>query len=180
MPLPLDREIIVGRAGEVDLLILDDKVSRKHAKISTFGETIVIEDTGSRNGVFVNGEQVHKAKLAEGDEVQIGSSTMKLTVLRNGATPDATVARPAKPKPAQGLGSSMTGSIAEVPLPDLLQLLVSSRKTGALTLRNGHGTGQIHLRDGRVFSASIDGDVRYCRRAKRSSACWAGRAGRSI
>jgi hypothetical protein len=40
--LPRDREIVVGRAGEVDLLILDDKVSRKHAKISTLLDKMVI------------------------------------------------------------------------------------------------------------------------------------------
>ena len=85
--LPPDRELVVGRAGDVDLLILDDKVSRKHAKISTFGAKIVIEDMESRNGVFANGERVRRAELTEGDEIQIGSSAIRLVALKNGAPP---------------------------------------------------------------------------------------------
>jgi len=157
--LPRDRELVVGRTSEVDLLILDDKVSRKHAKISTRDGQIVIEDMESRNGVFVNGQRVRRAELADGDEILIGSSTIKLVAVKNGAASPVGIATAEEPKPAHGRCSSMTGSIGDVSLPDLLQLLINSRKSAVLTLRNGHGTGRIHLREGQVYHASVESDV---------------------
>jgi hypothetical protein len=51
---------------------------------------------------------------------------------------------------------SMSGSIEEIPLPDLLQLLSTSKKSGILTVRSDRGVGKICLRKGQVYYASID------------------------
>ena len=50
----------------------------------------------------------------------------------------------------------MTGSIVEIPLADLLQLLGNSKKNGVLTVRSDRGVGRIHLREGQIYYASID------------------------
>ena len=42
------------------------------------GEQIWIEDLGSTNGTFVNGEKIKRARLKEGDRVLIGTSILKL------------------------------------------------------------------------------------------------------
>jgi pSer/pThr/pTyr-binding forkhead associated (FHA) protein len=168
IPLPLGREIIVGRISEADLLMLDDQVSRKHAKISTHGDQILIQDLESRNGTFVNGARVRSAALAEGDEILIGSSRIKLVAVDaaglSAAAAEATqllnlpqsqpqaAPEPATPAPEP----SMAGSIAEFTLPDLLQLLTNSKKSGVLTLRSERGLGRMHLRDGQIYYASLD------------------------
>jgi hypothetical protein len=64
--------------------------------------------------------------------------------------------RAPKEQPAQDTGKSMTGSISEIPLPDLLQLLANSKKNGVLTLRSDRGTGRVYLREGQIYYASID------------------------
>src|ERR1700723_694156 len=78
-PLPPDLVIVIGRVNDADLLLLDEKISRKHAKISTHGGRVMIEDLASRNGTFVNGGKISGAmELQEGDKIMLGSSTMEL------------------------------------------------------------------------------------------------------
>lgn len=52
----------------------------------------------------------------------------------------------------------MTGSIAEVALPDLLQLFSASKKTGVLQITTATDVGAIHLKDGMVRFAVVNGD----------------------
>lgn len=68
-------ETLIGRGDEADVRIEEQRVSRKHAviKVSQDGQTI-IEDQGSSNGTFVNGVQVHRQELKDGDRIQVGSS----------------------------------------------------------------------------------------------------------
>jgi hypothetical protein len=51
---------------------------------------------------------------------------------------------------------SMSGSIEEIPLPDLLQLLSTSRKSGVLALRSDAGVGKLYMLKGQIYFASID------------------------
>ena len=77
-PLPPNSEIIVGRSSDLDMVLVEDMVSRKHAKISVDTEQVTIQDLGSTNGTFVNGERVKRATLNDGDRVLIGTSIIKL------------------------------------------------------------------------------------------------------
>ena len=52
----------------------------------------------------------------------------------------------------------MSGVIDEIPLPDLLQLLSTSRKSGVLTISNGVSLGKIYLRKGQIYFATINDD----------------------
>jgi len=52
----------------------------------------------------------------------------------------------------------MTGSIAEVPLPDLLQLFSASKKTGVLQITTESDVGSIYLEEGMVQFAVVNGD----------------------
>jgi hypothetical protein len=160
-PLPPDLIIVIGRVNDADLLLLDEKISRKHAKISTHGGRIVIEDLASRNGTFVNGVQITTTvELQEGDLIVVGSSTIQLASIAE--------VRPRSPQPiavaeiSASTDSSavptplISGSIHEMPLPDLLQLFSGSRKSGVLTIRSDQGVGKVYLRDGQVYYAEIE------------------------
>jgi hypothetical protein len=52
----------------------------------------------------------------------------------------------------------ISGSIHEMPLPDLLQLFSGSRKSGVLTVRSDQGIGKIYLREGQVYYSEIEGN----------------------
>ena len=162
-PLKAEKQIVIGRSSELDMVLVEDMVSRKHARIMVNGTgQISIEDLGSTNGTFVNGEKVKQSTLKEGDRILIGTSILKLILQGVGAGEvDEVVAKQRLEEAAvqaartSTKASSMTGKIEEIPLPDLLQLFHTSKKNGVLVVGNEQ-EGKIYLRQGRVYYAVID------------------------
>jgi hypothetical protein len=161
-PLKPNKQVVIGRSSELDMVLVEDMVSRKHAKISVQGAKITIEDLGSTNGTFVNGEKVRTARLKEGDRILIGTSILKLVVAgaETSALSDAAVKHnleaAAQAQAAKTKTSSMSGKIEDIPLPDLLQLFHTSKKNGVLVVTGAH-EARIYLRQGRVYYAVIGG-----------------------
>ena len=159
-PLRPHREIVIGRSSDLDMVLVEDMVSRKHAKITTDEKVVSIQDLGSTNGTFVNGEKIRKVDLKDGDRILIGTSIIKLVYVDGELTHSLSetearsrMAVTANRKPP---ARSMSGSIEEIPLPDLLQLLSTSRKSGVLVVRSDGGVGKLYLRKGQIYFASID------------------------
>lgn len=71
MPL-MDEWTRIGRALTADIRFDDPTVSRRHAIIVRQGGATRVMDDRSLNGVFVKGERVEYAELADGDELVIG------------------------------------------------------------------------------------------------------------
>src|SRR5437868_7028161 len=85
-PIYPDKPIVVGRSSDLDMVLVEDMVSRRHAKIALAADnTITIEDLGSTNGTFVNGEKVKKARPKEGDRELIGTSILKVAAADSNA-----------------------------------------------------------------------------------------------
>jgi diguanylate cyclase (GGDEF)-like protein len=72
---PVANGCILGRSGEATIRIPSDDISRKHAQLAIGpGGDWTVEDLGSRNGTWVNGERVSgAAKIADGDKIELGS-----------------------------------------------------------------------------------------------------------
>jgi hypothetical protein len=71
---------ILGRGDGVDIHLEDHFASTRHARISWEGSTVMIEDLGSTNGTFLNGEPLRgPAPLHVGDRIRIGDSEFSLT-----------------------------------------------------------------------------------------------------
>jgi pSer/pThr/pTyr-binding forkhead associated (FHA) protein len=97
-----DDELIIGRgAGGQGLLSDDVQLSRRHARIARDASgQLTIEDLGSANGTFVNGERVRGPQaLKNGDSVRVGLTTMQLTYVGTPPSPPAPLAAPASPAP---------------------------------------------------------------------------------
>jgi diguanylate cyclase (GGDEF)-like protein len=73
---PLGASVVIGRGSDADVRVVDDQISRRHARILVQGSEASIEDLGSKNGTFVNGAAVQREKLKDGDKVQIGTATV--------------------------------------------------------------------------------------------------------
>jgi diguanylate cyclase (GGDEF)-like protein len=80
-------EVTLGRAPTNTIVVLDVSVSREHAKCYTNanGNSIEIEDLGSRNGTFINDNPVQQARAAlrDGDIVRLGSILFKFFAYDN-------------------------------------------------------------------------------------------------
>src|SRR5690606_1026011 len=59
--------------------------------------------------------------------------------------------------PPAGEAPRMSGSLEEIPLPDLTQLFGTSKKTGVLILKTESRIGRIYFREGRIYFCSIEG-----------------------
>lgn len=62
----------VGRHPESDIFLDDITVSRHHCRFLLEQGHLVVEDSGSTNGTYVNGARVDRTSLAPGDEVLVG------------------------------------------------------------------------------------------------------------
>ncbi|WP_207344450.1 FtsK/SpoIIIE domain-containing protein [Arthrobacter sp. E3] len=74
----------VGRDFDVDVRLSDPMTSKRHARI-TVGDTIEISDTGSANGLMMEGTQISRAVLGSYDEVTLGETTLSIVSLGRGA-----------------------------------------------------------------------------------------------
>lgn len=75
---PVDEYILrqetatIGRGSENDIQLADTTVSQKHARFVVSHDSLYIEDVGSTNGTYVNGQRIKKQRLKRGDQVMIG------------------------------------------------------------------------------------------------------------
>jgi hypothetical protein len=71
------KNTVIGRGSHCDLQILTHFVSREHARVTLNGGAVLIEDLGSRNGVFVNSVRIDRHVLEHGDLVTIGETQFR-------------------------------------------------------------------------------------------------------
>lgn len=73
----LKDETIIGRDTNADIVISDAEISRRHARIYKLGESYMLEDLGSTNGTFVNGQRlVGPHALLTGETIRFGENIM--------------------------------------------------------------------------------------------------------
>jgi Domain of unknown function (DUF4388)/FHA domain len=167
-PLPRGQTVTIGRALDADLRLPDGLTSRRHAEITIVDGHVVIEDLESANGTFVNGSRVRRAQLRLGDRVLIGVTSLELSLESAGAAASAPAYQTRPVASARAVDSETTvvsagrviaGSVKEISLNDLLQLLTNTRKSGVLSVRNNRATARIYLLEGRIINVTLDGSA---------------------
>ncbi|MBK1851819.1 FHA domain-containing protein [Marinobacter sp. 1-4A] len=79
--LPVAKQLKMGRSAECDVVLDQGGASRQHAVLTPDPEGVWVEDSGSTNGTFVNGERIEQAcLLKEGDQLQVGQSIFTLFI----------------------------------------------------------------------------------------------------
>jgi pSer/pThr/pTyr-binding forkhead associated (FHA) protein len=77
--LEVSAATVLGRDGDSDLALGEDEfASSRHARIEPRADGVWIEDLGSTNGTFVNGERVTAERLSPGDVLRIGQTELRL------------------------------------------------------------------------------------------------------
>src|SRR5689334_5934194 len=90
--------LTIGRDVSADVTINDPEVSRTHIRLTAQADGYMIEDLGSTNGTFINGQRVSGSKLLRpGDTLGLGETVV--LELSRAADPAATVVMPAKSMP---------------------------------------------------------------------------------
>jgi len=174
-PLLPRREIRVGRARSLELVLADELVSRRHACLSTAGDELTLIDLGSTNGTVVNGTRVTRARLEKGDRVLIGHSVIEVIGAEDSRSMPLSMAGARFSEGAshqeeptarfKELATSpdvfqssfhFQGSLEEVPLVELLQVLAHLKRTGVLCI-SAEREARVHLREGTIRYVSIEG-----------------------
>lgn len=129
----LDEPRVVGTDPESAALVLtDERVSRRHVRISPAGPGFAIEDLGSRNGTFFEGGRVERATVRVGATLLVGRSTLRL----------APLAEPLEVAPSQSrcFGDMVGESLA---LREVFAVLELAAKSDVTVLLEGEtGTGK--------------------------------------
>ena len=77
--IPFDGDSLrIGRMKENDVVIHNLSVSRFHATLTREGDKFVIQDSGSENGIYVNGERQTRAQVGPGDQILIGKHELEI------------------------------------------------------------------------------------------------------
>jgi pSer/pThr/pTyr-binding forkhead associated (FHA) protein len=76
-PIPVRAMVAIGRDPENDIRLSDRSVSKRHALVCLIGGEYVIQDLGSLNGIFINGERVKTAVLHSGDTLKLGHAILR-------------------------------------------------------------------------------------------------------
>jgi len=67
----IDKPVVIGRGADCDLVIAEPYLSRRHVAIEVADGCLKVEDLGSANGTYVNGERVSLGEVRAGDEIRL-------------------------------------------------------------------------------------------------------------
>ena len=119
----------IGRHPDCEIEIVQPSVSGRHAKIVSANGEFFLEDTGSRNGTFINKQQISaRTKLNHNDMVQCGDAVAKFSwpegVPEPATTPAPAAAPPPTPQPAAqvapAIPKSSDATVTDAVVPNLL------------------------------------------------------------
>jgi FhaA, N-terminal domain/FHA domain len=73
-----DQPLIIGRSPDVDVVINDSNVSRRHAEVWRTSEGIAVRDLKSTNGTYVNGHRISAVTMSPRDDLTVGTLHMRI------------------------------------------------------------------------------------------------------
>jgi len=88
----LQGPVVIGRGGDCDLVIAEPYLSRRHVSIQVSEGCLQVQDLGSANGTYINGERISQGEAATGDEIRLDQLVFKV-VGPDPAGPEATQLR---------------------------------------------------------------------------------------
>jgi len=140
--------IAIGRDASNDISVNDAEVSRRHARLTFQGGKFVLEDLGSTNGTYVNGQRLTGPRVLKSGEVISLGEQIVFVYESMSADPGATIASPRKAVSADPRTLSVSsppspqayaGSVPASPPTDEALPAVGTRKTNPVPIAVGIG-----------------------------------------
>lgn len=101
---PVAGPTVIGRAPECSIPVTVDEISRRHCELKPVADGVSVEDLGSANGTYVNGQRVQKGFMKAGDELRLDA--VRFMLVAPGQEVAATRKVEATAAPAAGKGGS--------------------------------------------------------------------------
>ena len=79
----------IGRSDQCEISVKDGSMSGRHAEVTKINGEIRVRDSGSANGVWLNGERITDAELFDGDVIRLGQTSIRVDVVGGKKRPDA-------------------------------------------------------------------------------------------
>lgn len=81
LEVPLEEsKTVIGRGRRADIVLAEPTISREHAVIGWNSDGWYVEDLGSTNGSFANGNRFERHQLNKGDEIVMGRLVVEVTL----------------------------------------------------------------------------------------------------
>ncbi len=90
-------EITLGRDESNDIILIDQKASRLHARLACSDQGCVLTDAGSANGTFVEGQPIEQITLRSGNLIKLGTSTLRFESTLPAPMPQIDLTKRARP-----------------------------------------------------------------------------------
>jgi hypothetical protein len=100
-PVAAGEPLLVGRGKNTQTRLNDPHVSRQHCQVEVKGGQVMLVDSGSAGGTYVNGQQAREQQLRPGDIIQVGETRLQLE--EAGMSDMATIPPPDLVKPGPSL-----------------------------------------------------------------------------
>lgn len=75
------KRIMIGRGENVDVQILDTKISKEHAELSLVDKNYIITDLSNQNGVMINDLKIKQKQLLDNEKIVIGQTVIKYNLI---------------------------------------------------------------------------------------------------
>lgn len=149
-------EFVIGRGEEAHLKPTSELVSRRHCALKIDNKKVVVTDEGSRNGTFVNGNQIHGPHVASaGDMLRVGRLQFEIVI---------DVAQPSDKRPvvagvADAIHRTATGtrSASESSIEDSISDWLTDESTSGISMQD---TTQLSLEDTKAILAEAERKAR--------------------
>ncbi|MEW6355386.1 MAG: sigma 54-interacting transcriptional regulator [Planctomycetota bacterium] len=131
--LDLGEGVTIGRSPENSLQLLDERVSKEHARIEKKGDRYIVRDLGSSNGTVLNGMEIEESPLEPGDEIKLGSTILAFDPgfdLQHAPNTDRDVVMFSDS--ALGVTSVIRSSVSAVECPEIDRLEAANRRLKAI------------------------------------------------
>lgn len=131
--IPLVKErTTIGRKAQNDIQIDNLAISGEHAMLVTVGADVFLEDMGSTNGTFVNGNPVSKHALRNGDVIALGKYNLEYVAESSAQVPAADFEKTMILRPGAMAAAERTGTFQKPPPAAPAQPAAPPQATGPL------------------------------------------------